>query len=323
MSRDRKLLHHSHTGRLRPHEHTSYLSLGILLFVVGNLLVGYTGFAASPPPEASSVALSGTVPAKPPTTAAVIQKPEEGQSFSNSPITVSGTCPTGTVVEIFKNNIFAGSAVCDANGTFSVAIDLLIGQNTLIAKVYDALNQAGPPSAERHVTYNGTPLQAAALAPLGFGITDQLVLNTDAVFRGVFPDQELRVPVSIIGGAAPYALNIQWGDATNSVYSRSSNTVFNATHVYKKAGTYQLSIQATDVAGRVAFLSVAVIVNGQPDIAAASAAGTTKNTSLLTAVLLSWPLYTAMVGMVISFWLGERREKHILMRQFAQPSITS
>lgn len=313
MSYDKKLLHYSHTGKLRPHEHTSYLPLGILLFIVGNILVGYTSFAALPP-QSSSVAVSGIVPANPPTVGAVIQKPEDGQSFSESPITVSGTCPPGTVVEVFKNNIFAGSSVCEANGTFSLAVDLLIGQNTLMAKVYDALNQAGPPSNERRVTYNGIPLQSAGLAPLGFGITDQLLINTDAVFRGVFPNQDMSVPVSIIGGGAPYALNIQWGDATNSVYSRNNSTVFNAGHVYKKAGTYQLSIQATDTAGRIAFLSVAVIVNGQPDIAAAGSTSTPRDASLLTAVLLSWPLYAATVGMLISFWLGEIREKRLLLR---------
>ena len=42
-------------------------------------------------------------------------------------------------------------------------------------------------------------------------------------------------------------------------------------HTYTKAGTFQLSIQATDADNRVAFLTVASIVNGQPDTVAAAA----------------------------------------------------
>jgi hypothetical protein len=54
---------------------------------------------------------------------------------------------------------------------------------------------------------------------------------------------------------------------------------------------------------------VAAIVNGQPD---AAAAGTTKTPA--NKLLLLWPLYTASVAVLVSFWLGERREKHILLR---------
>src|SRR5690242_10449723 len=95
-----KLSHHQHSGRLRPHEHTSYVPLGILLLLVGVGLTVFTASAASPPPQAGSVGLTGIVPGKPPTVAARIVSPVSGQHFSTSPVTIKGTCPPTTLVEI-------------------------------------------------------------------------------------------------------------------------------------------------------------------------------------------------------------------------------
>lgn len=305
-----KLSHHHHSGRLRPHQHTSYVPLGIFLLVGGFVLTVFTASAASPPPQSSSVGLTGTMPGKPPTTAATISSPTNQQHFSTSPVTFTGTCPAKTLVELFKNDIFAGSTPCTDKGTFSVDIDLLIGQNTIIARVYDDLNQPGPDSNIVTVFYDALPPQASPLTALNFG-GSQLILNTDAVFRGTFPDQELSVPINILGGTPPYALNVQWGDSDNKVVPRGDNSPFRIGHTYTKPGTYQISLQATDAQGRVAFLTVASIVNGQPIIAAAtSGVSLTKNQ-----LLLLWPLYVGTFAVVVSFWLGERREKRLLARQ--------
>jgi hypothetical protein len=217
------------------------------------------------------------------------------------------------LVEVFKNDIFAGSAPCTSAGTYSVEVDLLIGQNSLIARVYDALNQPGPDSLAVIVYYDALPGQAGLLSPLDFGGT-QLLLNTDAVFRGTFPEQELSIPLDILGGTPPYAVNIQWGDSTNKVVPRNDNVSFNAGHVYKKPGTYQINLQATDAQDRVAFLSVAAIVNGQPEVVAATA-GSSSNDSTMSRLLLLWPLYVGSFAVVISFWLGERREKRVLVKR--------
>lgn len=305
-----KISHHRHSGLLRPHEHTSYLPLGLILLGVGFVLIAYSASAASPPPQAGSVGLSGVMPGKPPTVAATIRTPTNQQRFSTTPVVVAGTCPENTLVEIFKNDIFAGSTTCTPGGSYSLEIDLLIGQNVLIARVYDALNQPGPDSNAVTVFYDALPTQAGSLTPLDFG-GDQLLLNTDAVFRGVFPEKELNIPIDILGGTAPYAINVQWGDSTNKVIPRNDNITFKAGHTYKKPGTYQVSIQATDAAGRVAFLTVASIVNGQPSIANS----TTNPNGSTNTLLVLWPLYVGAFAVVISFWLGERREKQILMKR--------
>lgn len=307
-----KLIKHHHTGKLRPHAYTSYLPLIVLLLITAIPLSAYTTFALSPGPESRSISLTGTVPGKPPTVAAVITSPADGKRFSASPIEVSGTCPANTLVEIYKNDIFAGSTICTTTGTFTMQSDLMIGQNTLIARVYDALNQAGPDSNKVGVFYDLLPSQSAGIVPINFG-GPQIILSTDAVFRGTFPGQELTMPLTLLGGVAPFAFNIQWGDGGNNVMARNNNTSFSAGHTFQKPGTYQMSIQATDAGGRVAFLSVAAIVNGQPEsVAATSSSGT--NTGALASVLALWPLYVSLVAVVLSFWFGEIREKRVLAR---------
>jgi hypothetical protein len=298
--------HHHHSGRLRPHEHTSYFPLAILLFVVGVLLTAFSVTVASPGPESGSVGLTGTMPGPAPTVAATIQIPKNGQHFSATPITISGTCPKNTLVEIFKNDIFAGSTACSDKGTYSLEVDLLIGQNTVVARVYDSLNQPGPDSNIVTVFYDALASQGSPVKSLDFGGA-QLLLNTDAVYRGVFPEKEFTIPIDILGGKPPYAVNIQWGDSTNKIVPRNDNVTFRTPHVYQKPGIYQISLQGSDSEGRVAFLTVAAIVNGQPPIAPAAG-----STSPVNKLLVLWPLYAAAIAIVISFWLGERREKRVL-----------
>ena len=307
-----KLSHHHHSLKLRPHEHTSYLPLGFMLLVVGFALSVYSSsaYSATPytGPDAGSVGLSGTMPGPAPTVAATIGQPTSGQHFPQTPITVSGTCPKDTLVEIFKNDIFAGSTPCSGTGNYSLDIDLMIGQNVLIARVYDSLNQPGPDSNAVTVFYDALPGQADPLAPLNFGGA-QLLLNTDAIFRGVFPEKEMTMPIDILGGTPPYAVNIQWGDTTNKVVPRNDNQTFRTAHTYKKAGIYQITLQGTDAGGRNAFLTVAAIVNGQPPVAVGP---TTPATAVKNSLLLLWPLYVGILAVVVSFWLGEQREKKVL-----------
>ena len=317
-----KISHHKHSGKLRPHEHTSYLPLLVMVVMVGVLLISTsisTVSASDPPPQAGSVGLTGIMPAAPPKVAATIGSPKNNQHFTDTPITVSGTCPTNTLVEIYKNDIFAGSVPCATNGTYSTQVDLLYGQNTLTARVYDSLNQAGPISNSVVVYYDSSAPQTAPISFLNFSGA-QLLIITDAVYRGTFPGQLLNVPITILGGTAPFAVNVEWGDSSNKVIPRSDNSIFNASHIYQKPGTYTITIQASDSSKQVAFLSVAAIVNGQPSIV--GTAGSTKPKPPVNKLLVLWPLYAILITMIVSFWLGEYREKRVLLHTALTPEQT-
>ncbi len=312
MLRMKKLSHHKHTGRLIKHTNTSYLPLFIIIAVAAFPLTAATLQAQSPPPQSESMSLTGIMPGEPPTQAAVIQRPTDSSRFSTSPVEVSGTCPKNVIVQVYKNDIFAGSVVCSTNGTFRVEVDLLIGENILTAKVFDSLSQEGPVSQPVKVFYDALPPQSTALGPLNFG-GSQMLLNTETVFRGIFPNKVLTVPVSIIGGRAPYAINVFWGDTSNDVLVRNDSSVFNLEHTYKRPGTYQMNIQATDADGRVAFLSVAVIVNGVPGTGIAS--GSTGSGFTSSLIFTLWPAYLAIVAIAGGFLLGEIREKRVLKKR--------
>jgi hypothetical protein len=301
-----KISHHRQSGRFRSHDYTSYTPLALLLLIVGVALAFGTASASSGP-GSGSIGLTGEMPGPAPTVAATITYPTNGQRISSSPVEVKGTCPKDTLVEIFKNNIFAGSTACGSDGTYSVSVDLLLGQNQLVARVYNALNEPGPDSNIVTVYYDVLPPQGSLITPLNFAGT-QLILNTNAVYRGSFPNQNLSVPLEIIGGTQPYAVNVQWGDTTNKVVPRNNNLTFYVDHAYKAPGNYQITFQASDSQNRVAFLTVAAIVNGQTG----ATTGATNTPKSINKLLVLWPLYASTVAMLIAFWLGERREKHIL-----------
>jgi uncharacterized membrane protein len=68
------MLKHEHSGKLRPHHHTSYASLVFLLIVAMVLVLGlsWTASAATPAvnPQSGAVGLTGVVRGAAPTTAA-------------------------------------------------------------------------------------------------------------------------------------------------------------------------------------------------------------------------------------------------------------
>ena len=316
-----KIIHHSHSGRIRPHQHTSYIPLMFLVLVVGVLLfkISLTAFVAadSPGPEAGSIGLTGTVPTEPPQESAVILTPSAKQRFATSPIPITGTCPASTFVEIFKNSIFAGSVPCGSDGKFSLQIDLLYGENVLTAQVYDVLNQAGPISDPITVYYDALPPAGAPLSVLNLG-GSQLLLLTDAVYKGSFPNQSFNVPITIVGGVAPFAVTIEWGDSNTKVIPRGDNSLFNASYAYKKPGTYKVTLRGTDSQQRVAFLTVAVVVNGQAVVDTNSTIPRSTQ-SLKNKLFVLWPLFAIAATMVISFWVGEIHEKRVLKKS-TQPN---
>lgn len=253
---------------------------------------------AAPPaqnPQSGSVGLQGEIPGSPPTTGATITVPGNGQSFSTTPITVAGICPKGLLVEIFKNNVFGGSTEC-TTGSFSLQVDLFDGRNDLIARVFDSLNQSGPDSAMVSVNYNPN----ITLLP------SRLLITTAYAKRGAQPGSTLSWPISISGGAGPYAVSVDWGDKTApDLISRVAPGDFNIDHVYKEAGVYNVIIKATDSKGTAAFLQVVGVGNGPIQ----QSAGSSSNTQVITKTkIIWWPLIIALILIIVSFWLGKRQQ---------------
>lgn len=249
----------------------------------------------TPPPQPGSYGLEATKPKAPPKVGATISTPGNGSSFSTSPITVNGICPTDLLVQVYDNGVMVGSVMCK-NGSFSMQVSLFAGKNELSAIVYDELDQPGPKSNIVTVTYTDTHFTA-------FGAL--VTLTSSYGRRSAATGSELGWPLQLSGGTGPYAFSIDWGDGTPmELKSQSFGGVVAIAHVYKKAGIYAVNVRATDVGGVSAFLQVVALASGKvDDVSAAKDSADTPPPAIL------WtPTIASMVLLLPAFWLGRQSQ---------------
>jgi len=252
--------------------------------------------------QSGSIGIQGTIPSPPPARGATIVVPSNGAIFTNVPITVSGLCPTGLLVKIFDNNVFVGSTVC-VNGSYSLQIDLFSGRNDLVARVYDALDQAGPDSNTVTVTFNDAQF-------LQFGT--HVSLSSVYAERGAPPGSELDWPILLSGGTGPYAISVDWGDGSPSdLFSVDNAGPLTIKHVYKLAGIYKVIVKATDKNGGEAFLQLV----GQ-------ATGAAQNNNkggnvIIVKDVLWWPALAMLPLIFAAFWIGRRHELYSLRKHLS------
>jgi hypothetical protein len=256
----------------------------------------------------NSFGITGTITSPPPTTAATITNPTNGQTFTSNPITISGICVSGLLIKIFINGIFSGAADC-VNSSYSISADLFIGKNDLVAEDYDSLNQEGPPSNTVSVSYVNNSETAGSL----------ITLTSDYAKIGANPGSTLTWPIDISGGTAPYAISVDWGDGKKpSLISQTTPGSLNLTHIYSIAGVYNVSISATDADGAVAFLQLVGVGDGPSSQSAAA----NSKTTIIETVGLNSTLLALIIGFlifipVITFWLGVEHQKKVIQSRFS------
>lgn len=266
------------------------------LILAGTLAGSFILFgqpAAAATDESGAVGIQATIPSPPPSRGATIAVPSNGAVFTSVPITVSGICPTGLLVKVFANNIFVGSVVC-ANGSYSLQVDLFSGQNDLVARDYDALDQAGPDSSTVSVNFSDAQFTQ-------FG--SQLTLSSAYAERGATPGQTLDWPILMNGGTGPYAISIDWGDGSTSLQSASTAGTINLSHTYNTAGIYKIIVKATDKNGNEAFLQLVGQATGAIQSSSKPSGGTIVKTKVLW-----WPTLVTFPLIISTFWLGRRHE---------------
>ena len=255
-----------------------------------------------PAPSAGSYGFEATKPQPPPTTTATVSTPNNGASFSSSPITVTGLCTQGLLVQIYDNGVFIGSVNC-TSGSFSVQVTLFTGTNDIDAIQYDDLSQASPDSNHITVNYNNSDFSA-------FGTLITLTSNYGR--RAADPGATLSWPLQLSGGTGPYAFSIDWGDGTApQLVSQALAGQVNISHVYNQSGIYKVVVRVTDANGVTAFLQLVAVANGKPSgsgtSSGSSSGGSSKNVSVVTKVMW-WPAVGTMILALPSFWLGRRSE---------------
>lgn len=282
------------------------LVLAVTLLI---LAVPVTVRAATPPgPQSDSFGVEGRIAGQAPTQAATIVAPVNGQVFTNLPVTVTGSCPANTLVKIFSNNIFVGSVDCQ-RGSYSVQVSLFSGRNDLVAKVFDALDQAGPDSAVVSVTYNDPQFAQAG---------SQVLLTSQYARRAADPNANLDWPFILSGGLGPYAFSIDWGDGTpTELRSEQFAGVINLSHRYKDPGIYRVIVRVADSNGASSFLQVVAVANG----AAGGSSGTSSDDSegsgsTVVVPKMMWQPMVALLALApLGFWLGRRAELTALRKR--------
>lgn len=260
-------------------------------------------------PQTGSIGLTGTIPQDPPAVGATISFPTNGQIFTEIPITVQGICPDDTLVKVFKNQVFAGAVPCN-NGAFQLDIDLFSGQNQLVARVFDSLDQAGPDSNIVNVTYNDTPENEDV---------EQLVLTSNFALRGADAGSVLRWPLAISGGLRPYAISVDWGDGETSQVALDLAGNFAVEHTYFEPGVYRMVVRASDSRGKSAFIQLVAVANGPSAQEAQSIFGggaggidSSSGTSIggirASFNIPALPIYIMFFFVVSTFWIGRRYE---------------
>jgi len=135
-------------------------------------------------------------------------------------------------------------------------------------------------------------------------------------------NQTIPVELKISGGSAPYTLSIDWGDGQVQTFQTDSLDYL-CKHVYQAikndVAAYPIKFQVVDALGNTsASESFAVIKNSVPianTIGGHNGLPGTLVSDIHSWLWLLWPGYTIVLLMVLSFWLGEREELHVLLRR--------
>ncbi len=169
----------------------------IMVLLCAGVIIAATTFKG----QAATYDVTATVTAELPGAPAVIAYPYGNQHFSEKPIGVTGSCPDGSYVKLYRNSAFSGAAQC-AGGNFSIQTDLFVGANILQTKVYNVNNQEGPQSDLLTVYYDLTTLAPVKLP----GTPTQLqIVNLDQAKYSTGLIRNVSTTPTISGFAPPFS----------------------------------------------------------------------------------------------------------------------
>ncbi len=306
----------------------------LLLLAAGVCIICWTGQVI-----ADDFSVTAIVPAKPLIKQATIRSLANGAVITQVPITVSGFCPTDSYVKLYANNTFSGVALCAADGTYSIETGLFPGLSRLLVQAYNITDEPGPAGQAITVQYNPKEAQATStpgsrpttgnLATNAPGASSlQLLLTSDFHYQTFVTGDTFSWPMDLEGGTPPYTVYITWGDGQSSTIVFKTDPVFQITHHFSKPGYYPVVVRSVDAAGQVQIIQLSALIRtagssgilpvsgAQSDSAPANHVGGIS-TALLHAkrwLWLVWPSFIILLLMVASFWLGERKEYGLMLR---------
>ncbi len=278
---------------------------GLLFLITFYLSVG---FVYAGRVYADTYDVSAKVSAEIPSQPAIITQPINNSSVISDAISVKGECPVtnpAQTVLIWRNGVFAGSTTCSATGQFTLEIQLVEGDNSLIPKLLNITNDAGLDGQPVLVRYNplitSNPLKDKETKVNSPSNTqnnlnsnepnEDLNFTTDRVFIVFRPNKEIELTVDIDKGAPPFVMVVDWGDGTKKTYKFDSTAKKVINHTYKTADNRIIVITVTDQSGKSKQLYLSAISTSNKSEANSEAvAGNISNNKT--------PYYVAGAGVV-------------------------
>jgi hypothetical protein len=214
-------------------------------------------FVFGPVARADTYNVNATVPYDTPTIPATYDNSLNGFSSSVRLTRIFGTCQQvfpSSVIAIYRDGVLIGSTTCSALNRYEVVVDLINGQNTLIAKTLNLNGLYGPDSSKVTVIYSPpterpTPVPGApAIVVQDANSTLSIITNTP--FQVVnSKSKTVSVSISVDGGSNPYVVELNWGDGTVDSRQVSLSGTYIFSHDYSKPGSYTAKASVTDVLG--------------------------------------------------------------------------
>lgn len=267
---------------------------------------------------ASDLSVTATVPAPMPIGAPSITSIPNNSSTIEAETIVSGLCPViipAIIVAIYDGDVLVGSSQCTAAGRFSLPVSLSIGTHTLVAIVVTITGERGESSATVTVTRHQvgtTTLNAGALPTTPFaGIEDPLriAMSDTYAYCRIGADGDVAWLGSFVGGAAPYAVVIDWGDGSIDSLNISDQTDQAFSHRYSRQHSYEISVTVTDSKGARASLStIAVSFLSPSGIAMIENNLITPHSSPIVVFIQQyiWQIYIGTLFVLAYLWYLER-----------------
>jgi len=304
-----------------------HLRLLLLTMFVASISLALLPATVNAVTKSGDIHVNGLLAGPPPSTAPIVEEPASRSTFQKKSITVKGTCEADLIVRIYRNNIFAGSTICQPDGTYSLTIDLYVGKNLLVARQFDSLDQPSPESNKVVVYYTppspplppatpntpspqptppsidtNPPVKSPSQAPPESIAQFQLIVDYDYTLQRIYTNKPFYLPVVFAGGTGPYAINITWGDGEQTLLSRDTTKKITVKHTYEKPGYYTASITVSDKHNERARVQFVLLVNGDKK-SQSSLEAFVESSSLWTWILI---FLGVVVLLAISYTIGKK-----------------
>lgn len=240
------------------------------------------------------------------------------QEVSVSP-TISGLAPAYSDITVtFHSVVSTCKTKADARGVWicTLANELVLGLHQVDVVAVTPEGQTLVFPSFKVLVKDGQPTLKQA--------RPSIVLKSEYQYQVKKAGELFEWQVGVSGGTPPYSISVDWGDDVVEQLGHPDQSLITLSHAYSAPRDYPVLVTITDAAGTSATMQWVAIV--KDSLAYAAFVSTHKGgvgAVLDTArqwLWIVWPVYIAVVLMVLSYWIGEQEGARRLMFRRVTPA---